>query len=477
MKKMLCMIMVVIFLSVTVSCSKQKQETSDTGKTQTVEDQKEADEWKEKIHQAIHQSEYKPSTQDLLEEMETDDFYDLVAGEKLPSKRDSYQRNGEEYYVMGADFTNLRERIPGSYKRYFHYALDEKGNKETYLGAYYIHMGNKKIYFEDLRGDIIDFETGQEVTNIDYETDPLTKYPKRDITSENAAEETMKILEYLMIIDDRKNYEASVERPSWKSGEEPEWWDEADEVYRGHFSVVVRSKKNPEEIEGYYILREDGCQLQQYSKKNQSYHLIYGTRISTISDFGQEEESGGVSGKEEKTLPKTISEEDLMHTAVAVISGLFEDDANGVPIHPELRPFRKPKHKETYVPENMDVYNTVILISANDKTQIELLEVLGWSEETNSLMTGKEIFRGTFDRGEYLRVDCVEAETMPDLLARIIAEDEHTETFYNFGYDGEGSHTKNGITKWIQIYGEDEDIWSKESKLIDYLTDLALGKK
>lgn len=471
LKKKSVRLIIVAVLLVTVSCSAKPKEEDTVKKDSSSEMTQNHDDeaWKEKVYQAIHQSAYKPDGKDLLEEMDTDDFYNLIVGEGLPEKRNDDRIKGNEYYVMGADFTNLRERIPGSYKRYFHYLLYDSGAKKEYLGAYYINLDSQQIFFEDLRGDIIDFETGKDVTNIDYDADPLTKYPEKKITQENAPQEVLRILSYLKVIEDESNYTATVEKPTFAKGEEPDWWSDeikVKEAYERHFAVTVHPKSNANQVAGYYILRDDGRQLQEYSKRLEAYHMIYGTRISSFVNDG---DAADLSG--------TIDINQLPQIAVAIISGVMEDDAKGIPTHPQLRPFKNPKSEISYTPQGETPWNTAFLISANDGTQIELKEVLGWSEKTESLMIGKTIFKGTFDRGEYLRINHTEAETLPNMSASITSKDGHQQVGYDFGYDGEGSHTHNDITRWLRIYGENDQLYLMEFEWIDYLTNLALSKK
>ncbi len=235
------------------------------------------DNWKSIVHEAVRKTDHKAAGKDELVECPLDDYYDLVEGESFPRKRNAYTRAGEPYVVVGADFSNLRERIPGTYIRYFYNGIAEDGTQE-YLASLYIDTLTKAIYLEDRNAGIMDLRTGKPVTVVDTETDPLAHYKSKKITEANAGKEVLTVLRYLKIIDQSEDYQTQVKIPAWEKT--PEWWEEyKDTLYDGYFSVVVRDKQG--KLCGYYIISKDGRQVQEYSKRNDSYLIIYGTRIPT----------------------------------------------------------------------------------------------------------------------------------------------------------------------------------------------------
>lgn len=182
----------------------------------------------------------------------------------------------------------------------------------------------------------------------------------------------------------------------------------------------------------------------------------------------KEEEKNADNEGPDDYLPEYVPDEVLQWAALAVLSG---------PEHkmkPIIDSLLGPVNEFSFDGGWGDTDYSAVLISANNDATFEIMAVTGWDDATNSLQIDDPFLTLNLDRAQAMVLHFNETEGMPLQICRITAEDGHTQSFYDFGYDGEGSDTVDGITRRVVYYGQpDEIVTDFYSETLDLLLYIA----
>lgn len=167
--------------------------------------------------------------------------------------------------------------------------------------------------------------------------------------------------------------------------------------------------------------------------------------------FNEEDAEGAGEGG----FFEEYSEEDLSNMSIAFISAFQEN-----PVMEEILQSYPNAERFSYAPEGYEAMNDGVLVSINDNTRVEMLNVDGFDDETSSLILGESVFERVLNRGEALILRYFENETIPPTILRITNDNTGEQTLFDLGYDGSGMSTdENEITRQIQFYDKADNVF------------------